>query len=44
MVKPHLPVVLVGHDHQQAPPNGVDAVVPKHSAIKHKLNELLNRG
>jgi CheY-like chemotaxis protein len=44
MVKPHLPVVLLGHNYEQAPPNGVDAVVLKHSAIKHKLDALLNRG
>jgi DNA-binding NarL/FixJ family response regulator len=43
MVKPQLPVVLLGHDHQQAPPQGVDAVVLNHSAILHKLNDLLNR-
>ena len=44
MVKPHLPVVLLGHNYEQAPPHGVDAVAPKHSAIKHKLDALLNRG
>ncbi|HEX3584346.1 MAG TPA: response regulator [Candidatus Angelobacter sp.] len=43
MVKPHLPVVLLGHDHQQAPPHGVDSVALNCSAIQHKLNELLNR-
>jgi DNA-binding NtrC family response regulator len=43
IVKPDLPVVLVGHDHQQAPPNGVDAVAPSRSAIQHKLDELLKR-
>jgi DNA-binding response OmpR family regulator len=43
MVKPQLPVVLLGHNHQQQPPNGVDAVAPDYSAIQHKLNELLNR-
>jgi DNA-binding response OmpR family regulator len=43
MVKPHLPVVLLGHNHRQNPPNGVDAVAPNYSAIQHKLNELLNR-
>src|SRR5689334_14164404 len=42
MVKPQLPVVLLGHDHQQQP-HGVDAVAPSYSAIQHKLNELLNR-
>jgi len=42
MVKPHLPVVLLGHDHQQQP-HGVDAVALDCSAIPHKLNELLNR-
>lgn len=43
MVKPHLSVVLLGHDHQQALPHGVDAVALDHSAIRHKLNALLNR-
>jgi CheY-like chemotaxis protein len=44
MVRPHLPVVLLGHDHEQiSPPHGVDAVASSHSAIQHKLNELLNR-
>jgi DNA-binding response OmpR family regulator len=43
MVKPHLPVVLLGHDHQRQPPHGVDAVALDCSAIPHKLNELLNR-
>jgi DNA-binding NtrC family response regulator len=43
MVKPQLPVVLLGHDHRQRTPNGVDAVAPNYSAIQHKLNELLNR-
>lgn len=43
MVKPHLPVVLLGHDHQQALPHGVDAVALDHSAIQHKLHGLLNR-
>jgi hypothetical protein len=43
MVKPHLSVVLLGHNHQQQPPNGVDAVAHDYSAIQHKLNELLNR-
>jgi DNA-binding response OmpR family regulator len=43
MVKPHLSVVLLGHNHQQQPPNGVDAVAHNYSAIQHKLNELLNR-
>lgn len=43
MVKPHLPVVLLGHDHKQALPPGVDAVALDHSAIQHKLNGLLNR-
>lgn len=38
---PDLLVVLVGHDHQQAPPN--DAIGPNHSAIQRKLNELLKR-
>jgi CheY-like chemotaxis protein len=44
MVKPHLPVVLLGHDHQQQLPNGVDAIAVTYSAILHKLNALLNRG
>jgi DNA-binding response OmpR family regulator len=43
MVKPQLPVVLLGHDHQQQPPHGVDAIAHNYSAIPHKLNELLNR-
>jgi len=43
MVKPHLPVVLLGHDHQESPPHGVDAVAATHSAILHKLEALLNR-
>ncbi len=43
MVKPHLPVVLLGHNHRHEPPHGVDAVAPNHSAIQRKLNELLNR-
>jgi CheY-like chemotaxis protein len=44
LVRPHLLVVLLGHDHQQPPPPGVDAVALNYSAIQHKLNELLNRG
>ena len=44
MVKPHLLVVLLGHNHQQALPHGVDAVASTYSAILHKLNALLNRG
>jgi DNA-binding response OmpR family regulator len=44
LVRPHLLVVLLGHDHQQQPPQGVDAVALNYSAIQHKLNELLNRG
>ena len=43
MVKPQLPVVLLGHDHLQALPHGVDAVAPDYSAIQNKLDELLNR-
>ena len=43
MVKPQLPVVLLGHDHQQQPPHGVDAIALDHSAIQQKLNALLNR-
>lgn len=43
MVKPQLPVVLMGHDHEQNPPYGVDAVATSYSAIPHKLNALLNR-
>ena len=43
MVKPQLPVVLLGHDHLQALPHGVDAVAPNYSAIQNKLDELLNR-
>jgi DNA-binding NtrC family response regulator len=43
MVKPHLPVVLLGRNHQHQPPHGVDAVAPNFSAIQRKLNELLNR-
>jgi DNA-binding response OmpR family regulator len=43
MVKPHLPVVLLGKDHEQSPPHGVDAVASTYSAILHKLNALLNR-
>lgn len=43
MVKPHLPVVLLGHNHHQ-PPHGVDAIVTNYSGIQRKLNELLNRG
>ena len=42
MVKPHLPVVLLGHNHHQALPPGVDAVALDHSAIQHKLSGLLN--
>lgn len=44
MVKPHLPVVLLGHNHQQALPHGVDAVASTNYAIQHKLNALLNLG
>lgn len=44
MVKPHLPVVLLAHDHERSPPQGVDAVASTYSAIPHKLNALLNRG
>ena len=43
MVKPHLSVVLLGHNHQQQPPNGVDAVAATYPAILHELNALLNR-
>ena len=43
MVKPQLPVVLLGHDHLLALPHGVDAVAPDYSAIQNKLDELLNR-
>ena len=43
MVKPHLPVVLLGHNHRQNPPNGVDAIATNYSSIQHTLNELLNR-
>jgi len=43
MVKPQLPVVLLGHNHQHLPPDGVDAVAPNYSAIQNKLDELLNR-
>jgi DNA-binding response OmpR family regulator len=43
MVKSHLPVVLLGHDHEQSAPNGVDAVASTYSSIQHKLNELLSR-
>ena len=43
MVKPQLPVVLLGHNHLQALPHGVDAVAPNYSAIQNKLDELLNR-
>jgi CheY-like chemotaxis protein len=43
MVRPHLPVVLLGKDHEQGPPHGVDAVASNHSAIERKLDELLNR-
>ena len=42
MVKPHLAVVLLAHDHEQGPPQGVDAVAASYSAILHKLNALLN--
>lgn len=44
MVKPLLPVVLLGHDHERSPPQGVDAVASSYAAILHKLNALLNRG
>ena len=44
LVKPHLPVVLLAHNHRQQPPHGVDAVAPTYSAIRHKLNALLNPG
>jgi hypothetical protein len=44
MVKPHLPVVLLGHNHQHEPPHGVDAIATNYSGIQRKLNELLNRG
>src|SRR5690349_18197042 len=43
MVKPHLPVVLLGHNHEKIPPHGVDAVAATCSAILHKVNALLNR-
>jgi PleD family two-component response regulator len=43
MVKSHLPVVLLGHDHEQSLPHGVDAVASTYSAILHQLNALLNR-
>jgi DNA-binding response OmpR family regulator len=43
MVKPHLPVVLLGHNHRQNPPNGIDAIATNYSSIQHTLNELLNR-
>ena len=43
MLKSHLPVLLLGHDHEQRPPHGVDAVASTCSAILHKLNELLSR-
>lgn len=43
MIKPHLPVVLLGHNHHQQLPHGVDAVASTYSAILHKLNALLNR-
>jgi len=43
MVKPQLPVVLLGHDHLQALPHGVDAVAPNYSAIQNKLDQLLNQ-
>jgi DNA-binding NtrC family response regulator len=42
MVKPHLPVVLLGHNHEASPPHGVDAVASNYSAILRKLNALLN--
>ena len=44
LVKPHLPVVLLGHDHEQSPPQGVDAVASTYSGILHKLNALLPPG
>lgn len=44
MVKPHLPVVLLGHVHEQSLPHGIDAVASTYSAVLHKLNALLNRG
>lgn len=43
MVKPQLPVVLLAHDHERSPPQGVDAVASTYSAIPYKLNALLNR-
>src|SRR5689334_5964653 len=42
MVKSHLPVLLLAHNHRQNPPNGVDAVASTYSVMLHKLNALLN--
>src|SRR5579864_1221123 len=42
MVKPHLPVVLLGHNHEQSPRHGVDAVAATCSGILHKVNALLH--
>ena len=43
MVKPRLPVVLLGDDHQLQPPHGVDAIASTYFAIQQQLNALLNR-
>lgn len=42
MVKPQLPVVLVGQGQEQVPPHGIDAIASTYSSIPRKLNALLN--